>query len=60
MGIYADSPSILSISTQSAAAKDKLDSQLRTIARTLHSHPSPYGAKVVLGILLDNRVYSAW
>jgi hypothetical protein len=42
MGIYSDSPAIVSIPLQSAEAKVRVDSQLRAIARGFHLHPSPW------------------
>jgi aspartate aminotransferase len=60
MGIYADSPSIVSLVTQSEQVKARVESQLRTIARTLHSHPSPWGAFVATAILSDAKLHPAW
>ncbi|GFZ50063.1 hypothetical protein JCM24511_07816 [Saitozyma sp. JCM 24511] len=60
MGIYSDSPAIVSIPLQSAEAKVRVDSQLRAIARGFHLHPSPWGAHVVHSILSDAKLYPAW
>jgi aspartate aminotransferase len=60
MGIYSDSPAIVSIPLQSAEAKVRVDSQLRAIARGFHLHPSPWGAHVVHQILSDAKLYPAW
>ncbi|KAI9633044.1 aspartate aminotransferase-P2, mitochondrial precursor [Dioszegia hungarica] len=60
MGIYADSPSIISVATQSTETKDRVDSQLRAAARAYHSHPAPWGAHIVWSILSDSKLYPAW
>jgi aspartate aminotransferase len=60
MGLYADSPALVSVVTRSGEAKERVDSQLRATARTLHLHPSPWGARVVHSILSDVKLYPAW
>ncbi|WVF68585.1 hypothetical protein IAT40_003354 [Kwoniella sp. CBS 6097] len=60
MGLYADSPSIVSIVTQNAEDKDRVDSQLRAVARGMWFHPSPWGALVAHQILSDAKLFPAW
>ncbi|OCF46048.1 hypothetical protein I317_00136 [Kwoniella heveanensis CBS 569] len=60
MGLYADSPSIVSIVTQNAEDRDRVDSQLRAIARGMWFHPSPWGAQVAHQILSDTKLFPAW
>ncbi|WWC95539.1 hypothetical protein V866_002404 [Kwoniella sp. B9012] len=60
MGLYADSPSIVSIVTQNAEDRDRVDSQLRSVARGMWFHPSPWGAQVAHQILSDAKLYPAW
>lgn len=60
MGLYADSPSIVSVMTQSEEAKRHVDSQLRATARGLYLHPSPWGAIVARMILTEPRINTAW
>lgn len=60
MGLHGDSPSILSVLTQSDESKDQVDSQLRAIARSLYLHPSPWGAYVGRLILSDPKLHPAW
>ncbi|WRT69523.1 uncharacterized protein IL334_006510 [Kwoniella shivajii] len=60
MGLYADSPAIISIVTQNAEDKDRVDSQLRSVARGMWFHPSPWGAQVAHQILSDAKLYPAW
>jgi aspartate/tyrosine/aromatic aminotransferase len=60
MALHADSPSILSLVTQSADVKARVESQFRTIARGLYLHPSPWGAYVVRTMLNTPRTYNHW
>ncbi|KAK6908754.1 hypothetical protein L486_01602 [Kwoniella mangroviensis CBS 10435] len=60
MGLYGDSPSIVSIVTQNAEDRDRVDSQLRSVARGMWFHPSPWGAQVAHQILSDAKLYPAW
>ncbi|WWC73523.1 uncharacterized protein I206_107495 [Kwoniella pini CBS 10737] len=60
MGIYADSPAIVSIVTQNVEDRDRVDSQLRSVARGMWFHPSPWGAQVAHQILSDTKLYPAW
>ncbi|WVR08207.1 hypothetical protein IAU60_005254 [Kwoniella sp. DSM 27419] len=60
MGLYADSPSIVSVVTQNAEDRDRVDSQLRSVARGMWFHPSPWGAQVAHQLLSDQRLYPAW
>ncbi|KAK1923721.1 pyridoxal phosphate-dependent transferase [Papiliotrema laurentii] len=60
MGLYADSPSIVSIVTQSEESKERVDGQLRGVARGLYLHPSPWGAFVARAILSDSKLHPAW
>nr|XP_019043365.1 hypothetical protein I302_07940 [Kwoniella bestiolae CBS 10118]OCF22295.1 hypothetical protein I302_07940 [Kwoniella bestiolae CBS 10118] len=60
MGLYADSPAIVSIVTQNAEDRDRVDSQLRSVARGMWFHPSPWGAQVAHQILSDGKLYPAW
>jgi aspartate/tyrosine/aromatic aminotransferase len=60
MGIYTDSPSIVSVVVKNMDEKAKVDSQLRVIAREMYLHPSPWGAHVVHAILSNPKLYTAW
>jgi aspartate/tyrosine/aromatic aminotransferase len=60
MGLYIDSPSIVSVVTNSHQEKLRIESQLRHVARTLHSHPGPLGAHIAAGILNDSQMYRSW
>lgn len=60
MGLYIDSPSIVSVVCNSHQEKLRIDSQLRHVARTLHSHPGPLGAHIAAGILNDSQMYRSW
>ena len=60
MGIYTDSPSIVSVVVRNGDEKDRVNSQLRSLARETYSHPSPWGAHVVHSILSSPKLYSAW
>ncbi|KAK8849534.1 hypothetical protein IAR55_004868 [Kwoniella newhampshirensis] len=60
MGMYADSPAIVSIVTSGAEDKERVDSQLRAVARGMWFHPSPWGAHVAHQILSDSKLYPAW
>ncbi|WWD20159.1 hypothetical protein CI109_104635 [Kwoniella shandongensis] len=60
MGLYADSPAIVSIVTSNAEDKERVDSQLRSVARGMWFHPSPWGAYVAHQILSDQKLYPAW
>jgi len=60
MGIYTDSPSIVSVVVKNMDEKAKVNSQLRVIAREMYLHPSPWGAHVVHAILSNPKLYTAW
>lgn len=60
MGLYIDSPSIVSVVTNSHQEKLRIESQMRHVARTLHSHPGPLGAHIAAGILNDSQMYRSW
>ncbi|KAJ9114114.1 hypothetical protein QFC20_001630 [Naganishia adeliensis] len=60
MGLYIDSPSIVSVVTNSHEEKLRIESQLRHVARALHSHPGPLGAHIAAGILNDSQMYRSW
>lgn len=60
MGLYSDSPSAVSIVTHSTETRDRVDSQLRSVARGMMLHPSPWGAHVAHTILSDPKLYPAW
>ncbi|ORX37874.1 pyridoxal phosphate-dependent transferase [Kockovaella imperatae] len=60
MGLYSDSPSILSVVSQSPETKSRVDSQLRAVARGMHVHPSPWGAHIAHVILSDAKLHPAW
>lgn len=60
MGIYTDSPSIVSIAVRSTDEKARVNSQLRAAAREMYLHPSPWGAHVVHAILSNQKLYNAW
>lgn len=60
MGLYADSPAIVSIANHSVEVKDRVDSQLRSIARGMYLHPSPWGAHMAHSVLSDTKLYTAW
>lgn len=60
MGIYTDSPSIVSVVVRNQDEKDKINSQLRAIAKEMYLHPSPWGAHVVHSILSSPKLYAAW
>ncbi|KAK4687119.1 hypothetical protein P7C73_g3003, partial [Tremellales sp. Uapishka_1] len=60
MGLYADSPAIVSVVTQNTEDRDRIDSQLRAIARSMYYHPSPWGAYVAYALLSDQKLYPAW
>jgi aspartate/tyrosine/aromatic aminotransferase len=60
MGLYSDSPSIVSIVANAHADKDRIESQLKHMARAMHSHPPPWGAHVAATILGTESVYNNW
>ncbi|KAG7528669.1 hypothetical protein FFLO_06000 [Filobasidium floriforme] len=60
MGLYSDSPTIVSVVTNVSADKPRIESQLRAISRTMHAHPPPWGAHVVANILGNETVYANW
>ena len=60
MGLYADSPAIVSVITQGADAKIRVDSQLRAIAESMYVHPSPWGAHIAHAIFSDAKLFPAW
>ncbi|KIR60109.1 hypothetical protein I314_03962 [Cryptococcus bacillisporus CA1873] len=60
MGLYADSPSIVSIVTRNSEDKDRVESQLRVIGRGMWTHPSPWGAHIAHQILTDGKLHPSW
>ncbi|KLT39975.1 PLP-dependent transferase [Cutaneotrichosporon oleaginosum] len=60
MGLYADSPAIMSVATQNTNDRDRVDSQLRNIARALYYHPPAWGARLAHIVLSDVRVNKVW
>ncbi|WVN86926.1 uncharacterized protein L203_102101 [Cryptococcus depauperatus CBS 7841] len=60
MGLYADSPSIVSVVTRNTEDKERVDSQLRAVARAMWVHPSPFGARIAHRLLTDERVFPSW
>ncbi|WVQ79380.1 hypothetical protein IAT38_001477 [Cryptococcus sp. DSM 104549] len=60
MGLYADSPTLISVVTQNTDDRDRVNALLRSIARSNWLHPSPWGAHVAHQILTDARLYPAW
>lgn len=60
MGLYADSPAIVSIPTLSIEDRDRIDSQLRNIARSMYARPSTWGALLANAVLSDTKLYAAW
>lgn len=60
MGVYAESPAVVSVPTQSSAARNRVNSQLRAAARTYHSHPTRGGAQLVYAVLSNPKLYAAW
>lgn len=60
MGLYADSPSIVSIVTRNSEDKDRVESQLRAIGRGMWTHPSPWGAHIAHQILTDGKLHPSW
>jgi aspartate aminotransferase len=60
MGLYADSPAIVSVATKSTGDRDRVDSQLRNIARALYYHPPAWGARLAHTVWNDARLYKVW
>lgn len=60
MGLYGDSPAIVSVATQTTDARDSINSQLRQIARSTYYHPPPLGAQLAHMVLSDPKLYPAW
>lgn len=60
MGLYADSPSILSIATQNTIDRDRINSQLRALARSMYLHPPLWGAQLAHMVLSDPKLYPSW
>lgn len=60
MGLYADSPAIVSVATQNTDDRERVDSQLRNIARALYYHPPAWGARIAHTVFSDARVYKVW
>ncbi|BEJ06578.1 hypothetical protein CcaverHIS641_0311000 [Cutaneotrichosporon cavernicola] len=60
MGLYADSPAIVSVATKNTDDRDRVDSQLRNIARALYYHPPAWGARLAHAVLSDARMYKVW
>jgi aspartate/tyrosine/aromatic aminotransferase len=60
MGLYADSPSILSIATQNTIDRDRINSQLRALARSMYLHPPLWGAQLAHMVLSDPNLYPSW
>ncbi|TXT13344.1 hypothetical protein VHUM_00711 [Vanrija humicola] len=60
MGLYTDSPAIVSVPTLSIEDRDRIDSQLRNIARSMYARPSAWGALLANAVLSDTKLYAAW
>jgi aspartate aminotransferase len=60
MGLYADSPSILSVVTSSPTDKSRIESQLKSISRSMQTHPPPWGANIAATILGTQVAYDNW
>lgn len=60
MGLHSDSPSILSIVSNSAEEKESINSQLRAISRAILAHPPAWGARIACGVLSDPHLRQAW
>lgn len=60
MGLHSDSPSILSVVSNSADERESINSQLRAIARAILAHPPAWGARIAYGVLSDSRLKQAW
>ncbi len=60
MGLYADSPTIVSVVASNVGDKERIESQLKSMARAMYAHPPPWGACVAAGILGDSVVHKAW
>ncbi|KAL7424869.1 aspartate transaminase aat1 [Cryptotrichosporon argae] len=59
-GLYVDSPAIVSVPTRDTDDRDRVNSQLRAIARSMYTRPSPWGAKITHTLLSDAKLYPAW
>lgn len=60
MGLYSDSPAVVSIPTPSPEDRDRVDSQLRSLARAMYFHPPAWGAHLAHAVLSDKKLYPAW
>ncbi|WVQ75136.1 hypothetical protein IAR50_004745 [Cryptococcus sp. DSM 104548] len=60
MGLYADSPSVVSIVVRSPQDKARVEGQLRSVARGMWAHASPWGARIAEQILTDAKLHPAW
>jgi aspartate aminotransferase len=60
MGLYADSPAILSVAAQNTDGRDRISSQLRHVARAMYLHPPLWGAQLAHMVLSDPKLYPAW
>lgn len=60
MGLYAESPAIVSVATQKTDDRDRVDSQLRAFARAMYTHPPAQGARIAHMVLSDAKLYPAW
>jgi aspartate/tyrosine/aromatic aminotransferase len=60
MGLYSDSPTIVSVVASTVNDKERIQSQLKSMARAMHAHPPPWGAYVAATVLGDSVVHNAW
>jgi aspartate aminotransferase len=60
MGLYSDSPTIISVVANASADKPRIESQLRAISRTMHAHPPSWGAHVAANILGNETALTNW
>ena len=60
LGLYADSPAVVSVSCESEEDKGKVDLQLRAIADGMHCRPTPWGAHYAHVILSDAKLQARW
>lgn len=60
LGLYHDSPAVVSVICSNHETRDRVDGQLRSIAKSFDSKPSPWGANIVHMVLTDAKLYPAW
>src|SRR4051812_30347085 len=60
MGLYSDSPTIVSVLASTVNDRERIQSQLKSMARAMHAHPPPWGAYVAATVLGDPIVHNAW